>query len=254
VNIDGRPPAGTANGLRPPKAAILVAQRIVNDAVRGQLSPGDLLPPERIMLQEYGTGRGTLREAIRLLEYQGILSLKPGPGGGPVLMDPAASNLANTLMLLLHVKHAPYRVIVEFRSALEPVISQLAAERISDEDLASLAETIEAMRSNLKDEETFLEANKRFHDIIAWSSGNVLFGYIMDSLLEILDGRALGINYPSHRRDAILKAHSDIYESLLARDAAGSESRMREHIAAYTRYTERKYPEVLSRTITWDPS
>src|SRR3954454_10755372 len=117
---------------RPPKAAMLVAQRIVRDALRDNLRPGDLLLPERIMLEKYETGRGTLREALRLLEFQGVISLKPGPGGGPVLMSPPASHLASTLMLLMQLNKAPYRAIVEVRNAFEPMISQLAAHRMTD--------------------------------------------------------------------------------------------------------------------------
>ena len=241
-------------GNRPPKAAMLVAQRIVRDVVRGGLKPGDLLPPERMMLEKYDTGRGTLREALRLLEFQGVIALKPGPRGGPVLLDPDASHLANTVVLLMQLKEAPFRTIVEVRSALEPMISSLAAERISDESLEELGGTIEQMRENLGDQHEFLDANKRFHDIIAWSSGNMLFGYIVDSLLGIMDGTIIGIDYPSPRRAAILKAHESIYEALRARDEKESEARMRKHIDEYVRYAQRKFPEVLDQVIQWDRS
>src|SRR6516165_2243914 len=88
---------------RPPKAAMLVAQRILRDALRSGLRTSDLLEPERTMLEKYQTGRGTLREALRLLEFQGVISLKPGPGGGPILLNPAASHLAGTLQLLMRI-------------------------------------------------------------------------------------------------------------------------------------------------------
>jgi GntR family transcriptional regulator, transcriptional repressor for pyruvate dehydrogenase complex len=241
-------------GNRPPKAAMLVAQRIVRDVVRGGLRPGDLLPPERTMLEKYETGRGTLREALRLLEFQGVIALKPGPRGGPVLLDPDASHLANTVVLLMQLKEAPFRTIVEVRSALEPMISSLAAERISDESLRDLGGTIEQMRKNLGDQHLFLDANKRFHDIIAWSSGNALFGYIVDSLLGIMDGTIIGIDYPSPRRAAILKAHESIYEAISARDEKEAEARMRKHIDEYERYAQRKFPEVLDQVIQWDRS
>ena len=241
-------------GNRPPKAAMLVAQRIVRDVVRGGLRPGDLLPPERTMLEKYETGRGTLREALRLLEFQGVIALKPGPRGGPVLLDPDASHLANTVVLLMQLKDAPFRTIVEVRSALEPMISSLAAERISDESLSDLGGTIEQMRKNPGDQHLFLDANKRFHDIIAWSSGNALFGYIVDSLLGIMDGTIIGIDYPSPRRAAILKAHESIYEAISARDEKEAEARMRKHIDEYERYAQRKFPEVLDQVIQWDRS
>jgi GntR family transcriptional repressor for pyruvate dehydrogenase complex len=239
---------------RPPKAAMLVAQRIVRDIVRGGLKPGDLLPPERTMLESYETGRGTLREALRLLEFQGVVALKPGPRGGPVVLDPDASYLASSMVLLMQLKQAPFRSIVEVRSALEPMISSLAATRIDDESVAELRGTIEAMRENLGDQRIFLEANKRFHDVIAWSSGNALFGYIIESLLGIMDGTVIGIDYPSPRRAAILKAHEAIYGAIEARDASESEKLMRKHIDEYTRYAMRKFPEVLDEVIQWDRS
>jgi GntR family transcriptional regulator, transcriptional repressor for pyruvate dehydrogenase complex len=237
---------------RPPKAAMLVAQRIVRDIVRGGMQPGDLLPPERTMLQTYGTGRGTLREALRLLEFQGVLTLKPGPGGGPILTNPAPAHLASTLQLLMQLNQASYRVIVEARTALEPMISQLAAERISDESLAELSGTIERMRGEPDEDASFLDSDKRFHDVIAWSSGNVLFAYIMDSLLGILDGAVIGIDYPGQRRAAIVTAHEKIYAAIAQHDAAAARDRMREHIEAYSRFAQRRFPEILDQTITWD--
>ena len=231
---------------------MLVAQRIVRDIVRGGMRPGDVLPPERAMLATYETGRGTLREALRLLEFQGVIALKPGPGGGPILMNPAPSHLASTFQLLMQLNQAPYRAIVEVRTALEPMISQLTAERISDEALAELAGIIDQARSDLDDRDSFLDSDKRFHTLIAWSSGNVLFGYIVDSLLGILDGTMIGIDYPGNRRAAVLGAHEGIYQAIAQHNTAASAERMREHIEAYARYAQHRFPEIMDQMITWD--
>jgi DNA-binding FadR family transcriptional regulator len=242
----------TARTARPQKAAMLVAQRIMRDVITDRLQPGDLLLPERTMLEKYQTGRGTLREALRLLEFQGVIALKPGPRGGPVLRDPDSTHLASTLVLLMQFQKAPFRTIVEVRTALEPMISRLAAVRMSDESLVDLGDTIGRMRDHLDQQDQFLEANKRFHDIIAWSSGNPLFGYIVDSLLGIMDGTVIGIDYPRPRRVAILKAHDEIHQALRDRDPDRAEDRMRDHIHAYVRYAEKKFPEVLDEVIRWD--
>jgi GntR family transcriptional repressor for pyruvate dehydrogenase complex len=239
-------------GSRPPKAAMLVAQRIVRDIGRAGLRPGDLLPPERAMLETYETGRGTLREALRLLEFQGVIALKPGPGGGPILLNPAASHLASTLQLLMQLNQAPYRAVVEARLALEPVISRLAAERISDESLTDLAGSVAQMRGNSGDRDWFRDAARRFHGVIAWSSGNVLFGYLVEALLGVLDGTVIGIDDSDDRRAAILGAHEEIYAAIASHDAAAAGERMREHIEAYSRYAQRKFPEILDQTVTWD--
>jgi DNA-binding FadR family transcriptional regulator len=167
-------------------------------------------------------------------------------------MDPDASHLASNLVLLMQLKAAPFRNIVEVRTAMEPMISSLAAERMDDVALTDLEGTIIQMREEIEDQHSFLDANKRFHDIIAWSSGNALFGYIIDSLSGIMDGTAIGIDYPSHRRQAILKAHIEIFDALKARDPKESEARMREHIDAYERYAARKFPQVLKETIPWE--
>ena len=237
---------------RPPKAAMIIAQRIVRDVSREGLQPGDLLPPERSMLDKYQTGRGTLREALRLLEFQGVIALKPGPRGGPVLLTPDASHLASTMVLLLQLQDVPYNVIVEARTAIEPLISNLAATRMTDADLKGLHTSVTEMSDGINNEETFLLTNRAFHGIIAWSCGNALFGYMMESLLGIMDGTIIGIDYPERRRVATLKAHQEIYDELAKHSAIGAESRMREHIEAFVGYAERKYPEVLKRVIPWD--
>src|SRR4051812_39401907 len=101
-----RPASGS---IRPQKTAMLVAQRIVADINRRGNTFGDRLPPERAMLEEYNIGRGTLRESLRFLELQGVISLKPGPGGGPMVERPDGTSLATALSLLLQFHNTPFR-------------------------------------------------------------------------------------------------------------------------------------------------
>lgn len=241
----------TSASRRPQKTAILVAQRIVADINSRGNTVGDRLPPERLMLETYDVGRGTLRESLRFLELQGVISLKPGPGGGPVVQQPDASSLATSLTLLLQFANAPFRTIAEARVGLEPMMAQLAAERMSEEQLLDLKNSVENMYEHLGNQAIFLDENKRFHDVIAHGSGNAMFGYLVDALLEILDGSAIGIDYPEIRRTAVHKAHLSIYEALAARDPQGSAAAMTDHIAQYVKYAEKKFPEVLDAPIVW---
>jgi GntR family transcriptional repressor for pyruvate dehydrogenase complex len=243
----------TSMPLRPQKTAMLVAQRIVADINRRGNTVGDRLPPERVMLEEYDVGRGTLRESLRFLELQGVISLKPGPGGGPVVQQPDASSLATSLTLLLQFANAPFRTIAEARIGLEPMMAQLAAERMSDVLLQDLKFSVDNMHEHLDNQSVFLEENKRFHDVIAHGSGNALFGNLVDALLGILDGSAIGIDYPEIRRAAVHKAHLKIYEAIASHDPAASAEAMNDHIQQYVKYAEKKFPEVLDAPIVWGP-
>lgn len=236
---------------RAPKAAMLIAQTIVGEITASKMKAGDRLLPEKAMLERYQTGRGTLREALRFLEFQGVLALKPGPGGGPILLNPDADNLASTVVLLMQMNQAPFKEIVQVRSAIEPMISMLAADKMTDNELGYLEDSIVQMRNNIENQEVFLEANKKFHDIIAWSSGNVLFGYLVDSLLGIMDGTIVGIDYPPHRREAIANAHEEIFEAFASRDAEAARTRMQAHMNAYEDYVTKKFPNVLDEVIPW---
>ena len=236
---------------RPPKTAMLLAQQIVADINRRGNRVGDRLPPERLMLEEYNVGRGTLRESLRFLELQGVIRLRPGPGGGPVVQQPDSTALATSLTLLLQFENAPFRTIAESRVGLEPIMARLAAERMSEEQLADLKASVDTKNLHLGDQRVFLEENKRFHDVIAHGSGNAMFGYLVDALLDILDGSAIGIDYPEVRREAVQEAHAQIYEAIAARDPLAATEAMSDHIDQYMRYAERKFPDVLDEPITW---
>lgn len=230
---------------------MLLAQRIAADINARGNRVGDRLPPERVMLEQYGVGRGTLRESLRFLELQGVISLKPGPGGGPVLQQPDSTALASSLTLLLQFEHAPFRTVAEARIGLEPMMVRLAAERMSDDQLAALEASVRTMEEHLTDQSIFLEENKRFHDLIARGSGNAIFGHLVGALLGILDGSAIGIDYPEVRRGAVHKAHLKIYEALVERDPGAAAAAMAQHIDQYARYAEKKFPEVLDAPIVW---
>jgi DNA-binding FadR family transcriptional regulator len=243
---------GTSRSPKRPKTAMLLAQRIVRDIVESGLGDGATLPPERQMLLDYEVGRGTLRETMRYLELQGVVAIKPGPGGGPVVRKPDERHLAGTIALLLQMSGAPFHTIVEARAVLEPALAASAASRIKPEDLRRLGATVDNMREGITDEQRFLHENESFHDIIAWSSGNDLFGYLVTSLHWITDGTVLGVEYPEPRRHDVLRAHDRIYQAIADGNAEEAARTMREHIDGFTRYMTAKYPQVMDRPISWE--
>ena len=244
-----RRPGGIA---RPQKTALLVAKQIVEDIARRGNTIGDRLPPEHLMLEEYGVGRGTLRESLRYLELQGAITLKPGPGGGPIVQQPDAGTLAASLSLLLQFENAPFSTIMEARSVMEPSIARLAARRMSPEALEGLRENVHALRSGSADADAFTAESERFHALIAWGSGNALFGYLFDAMVGILAGATMGVEYPKRQREHTCAIHEEIYAAIADRDADAAAELMSRHISDHTTYLEKRFRSALERPIRWD--
>ncbi len=236
---------------RPQKTAILVAKAIVKDITDRKLAPGARLPPEQEMLREQGVGRGTLREALRYLELQGALEIKPGSGGGPVVRRPDARHLASTLALLMQFSGTPFKAVVDARIVLEPAMAVEAARHATTEHVRQLRDSVDKMAEALADREAFLKENDRFHSLIAFSGGNPIFGHLQASLHWITDGTVLGVDYPERRRRDVLRAHDRICTAIEQHDTDAARQHMTLHMENFLAYLERHYPELLGAELSW---
>ncbi|WP_370327877.1 FadR/GntR family transcriptional regulator [Euzebya sp.] len=237
---------------RPQKTALLVAAGIVDRITTEQLEAGDLLPPERVLVEEYDVGRGTMREALRYLELQGVLTMKTGPRGGPLVATPDSRHLASTLALLMQFAGTRFRSVIQARQGLEPVTAAMAAREGLPDIGVRLQESVERMEADLADQQAFLDENLRFHDAVAWGSGNPIFGYLINSLQWITDGTVLGIDYPVRFRRAVLDAHRRVADAVAAADPKASEAAMRQHLDDSLRYMESRFPAVMDSELRWD--
>ncbi|WP_433502434.1 FadR/GntR family transcriptional regulator [Pseudonocardia halophobica] len=236
---------------RPQKVPLMIAQRIVDDITGDGLGPGTRLAGEREMMARFSAGRGTLREALRFLELTGVITVKAGPRGGPVVMQPDGTDLAGVLGLFLQLRTVSFRSVIQVREILEPELAALAANGTDAAAAAEIADSITGMRAFLDDEENFLAENDRFHLAVAAAAGNELFELLISSLHLITDGMPLGVSYPPRRRAAVLGAHEAIHAALLARDPDRAREAMRRHMAEFRRYVETRFPGVYERPVRW---
>lgn len=237
---------------KPKKTALLVAYRIVDQIARQDLRPGTPLATERDMLAEFAVARGTLREALRFLEMQGVITIKTGPGGGPVVAMPDSRHLASLIGLLLQFRGAQFRTVLDARLSLEPVLAAKASENAAPEQLEALAASIDAMREHLDDSTFFLDENENFHELIAAASGNEVFSLLISSLAWITDGTALGVEYRRSQREHVLNEHQRIYDAIKAGNADRAASAMRAHVSDFANYLDKKYPAVMDTPLTWE--
>lgn len=230
------------------KLSAQVAQQIVDYIVDGEIPPGSTLPPERVMLTQLGVSRGTLREALRILEVHGLISLKPGPTGGPVVEPMAARQLGIASTLHFHMAGATFRELWEARATIEPLMARLAAERNAPDVGERLEETMDRARS-APDDDGYVRAASDFHTMLSGMTGNRILDLYAIAFSEIWNAEAAGRIFPEGERGRVFDDHAAIAEAVASGDGDRAEELMREHLQVMTRYVGRRHPGILDQVI-----
>lgn len=239
---------------RPPrkdKLANNVAQSLLGDIRRLGLSAGDQLPKEADMLVEYRVGRGTMREALRVLETCGLIALKPGPRGGPVVQSVRPEDFGRVASLFFQFAEVTYREVVEARLILEPMAARLAAERQKGSPAARELLSLARSGVDAPDDGAYLHITGDFHGSVIALSGNSLITLVSQSLAEIYRDRVQGVLFPKTRQKDVHSVHTDVAEAILAGDGARAEALMRDHMDQYAHYVAKKHPALLDEIIIW---
>jgi GntR family transcriptional regulator, transcriptional repressor for pyruvate dehydrogenase complex len=231
------------------KLSTLLADSITDTILRNGMQPGDRLPPEREMREQFGVGRGTLREALRVLEAEGLIVVRAGPHGGPVVARPDADRLARMVILLLIGWGATLRDVYDVRVVLEPMAIAQAATAATEEQLEAIRASEEAVRAAIDDEPTFIAENQRFHRLLAEASGNPVILAFLLQLGTVFDGYAMGTHYDLKTRRQINKDHRAITNALVARDPEKANRAARLHVDGSIKFLKVHYPEVLDEPL-----
>ena len=231
---------------RPPKMATVVADAIANDILARGLRPGDVLQTEAAMIEEFKVARSTLREALLLLESDGLLIIRPGRAGGPVVQRPTPEHLARRLSLLLSVSGTPFGDVVRAREVIEPELVAGAARHATDQQRAALAASVQALEEAIDDEPAFLMLNQEFHGLIAQAAGNEVLAAFWFAIQRIADGHQVGIRFGRAARQDAVRAHRRILRAVDARDPAMAARVMAEHLDGFAALIADRYPELLA--------
>jgi GntR family transcriptional regulator, transcriptional repressor for pyruvate dehydrogenase complex len=186
-----------------------VVESIIQLLISGQMKPGDKLPTEMELMEILNVSRPVLREALSSLESLGVINRKTREG---TFFNNKISSHPFSIMLSL--AHDNLQALVEARMALELGLITIAAEKISDEDLKKLKQTIEIIENN-KDQ-NYGEADIEFHRIIALSANNQIVEGMVDSLIVTLVKIDSEIKVREPERT--IEHHMAIYKALEKRD------------------------------------
>lgn len=231
------------------KVSSIIAREIVRDIAQRKLSPGDMLEAESVMLQRFQVARASLREALRILEVHGLVRMKPGPGGGPVVSEVDSSEFGRMATLFFQVQGIEFSELVEARLILEPLVARLAAERHDPEDDEELREIVECGFAAKTDVE-WLSASNAFHAKVLSMSGNGLMSLFARALKDIFTERASGV-YVARRRDRVRRVHADIADAIIAGESEVAEQLMREHMSEYAKTVAKREPQLMKEVVDW---
>lgn len=216
-----------------PKASDVLAHELRERILSGEYAEGTVLPPERELVVQTQLSRTTVREALRVLEVQGLVRTKAGRAGGAFVQYPGRDSVASSVGLVIRGRQIRPAAIHETREAIEPFCARLAARNRNEADLAALdaANVAIAAPGALAD---FLRANVDWHVAVATASHNeVLTGmmmalsraiYVATNNEDFVDGEV---------RAVTARAHLSVTRAIRARDAEAAGRRMGRHLHAY---------------------
>lgn len=233
--------AGMFKAIDPERSATTseeVVTRLREMIQRGELRPGDRLPPERDLAKLLGVSRPTLRAGIRSLAAVGVLQSRQGAGTFVVDAEGPPSLDSSPLRMMAALRGFTTVEMFEARRALEMAIAGLAAERATGDQMASLAEEIAGMFASLDDPEQYLIHDMHFHQTVAAASGNRILTALMNMVAAILfDVRRKTVDR-AHDLKESAEMHRQIYRAIRARNPEGARVAMREHLVLAQRAQE----------------
>ncbi|GGY17809.1 FCD domain-containing protein [Paludibacterium paludis] len=217
-----------------PKLSDAIVEQLETRILDGVLKPGDRLPPERQLAEEFGVSRPSLREAIQRLVSRGLLISRQG--GGTWVTDRLETAFSDPWEALLHRHGELHEDLLEFRRVLEGTVARHAALRATDADLLRLDQCAEALREAYAggDLARQAQADVTFHQAVGEASHNVLFAHVMSSLLAMLQRHVkdniANLFAVGEVSGALLAQHLAIWAAIRARDPDAAQRAAEEHL------------------------
>jgi GntR family transcriptional repressor for pyruvate dehydrogenase complex len=233
---------------KPTKVFQEVVSQIEEAILAGRIETGQTLPSERELKAMFQISRGTLREALRVLEQKGLIEIRLGVGGGSVVRSVDAGRVSESLGLLIRSQKVSLSHLTEFRVGVEASIAAQAAERCSAADIRKLKDLLAVAggcaRNGHRGRNELLEVDRQIHMTIAAATQNPIYQSVLTSIhdnihryydrLLSMDERELSQNY----RDLC-----DLVAAIEKRDARAARRLARGHVQRFSLHMQRRARE-----------
>ena len=228
-----------------PKAADVLAGLLREKILRGELPEGADLPTERDLGEQTGVSRATVREALRILDIEGLIDTRVGRNGGSFVARPTSATIERSVGIFIRGQRIRFEAVLETRSAIEPSSARFAALHRTDDDLAELEgchRTLEqaASAGNIA---AYVHANLDWHvQVVRASHNELLIAFISAVAQPVYEASDVeGFNSPEVRQ-AVIRAHRSVMDAIRKRDGDAAERRMARHVGAYVADVQKSTP------------
>lgn len=226
---------GSPGLFEPPKKEKIptaIIRQIRSAIMQGKLTPGQPLPNEKELIKQFNVSRHSVREALRTLESMGLITIKLGAGGGPVVREIDFDTAREYFTSFLHFQRVSRGDLFEMRKLTEPYIARRAAETMTGEAFEALEKIHENCAALLADGQNLVgaEAEILFHVYLAKHTNNSILWVTMDFVNNLLADIKMAIKPGLDFSHKVLVAHQKIIDAIKARDPDGAEEAMRDHI------------------------
>jgi DNA-binding FadR family transcriptional regulator len=228
---------------------MLIARALAEEIIERQLAPDYALPTEARMVEMFGVGRATLREALRLLELEGLIRMKPGRSGGPVVDTPSPDRLVEVLAILLAAEGTSFGEVLDTRAVIQPHLASRAARLATPDDLAQMHAAVAAEEELVDNETQYLLASRRFHRAVAAASHTRPLERLYFAISGVADGQALGVTYGRKVLRSAVRTHREILAAIEAKDEERAYATTAKQLREQTAFMEKNYADLLERRI-----
>jgi GntR family transcriptional regulator, transcriptional repressor for pyruvate dehydrogenase complex len=234
--------------IRVEKSYQALAGHLRDQILRGAILPGANLPNERDLGDQTGLSRGSVREALRVLEAEGLVSTRPGRNGGRIARLPGAEGVGRSLDFFIRGEQVEFTALLETVETLEPALAALAALHCNPTDVAAMEELSREMSDPKIGTPRYQALNWAWHLAVARASHNAILIAIMQALGPRLHDPHVEGFISAEMRKVVNGAHARVQRAIVAGDAEAARRRMARHLRAYRLKVEEVGPDTVALT------
>lgn len=229
------------NPIVVPKAADVLAENLREQILDGRLHEGVVLPNERELASQAGLSRASVREALRILEVEGLIATRTGRNGGSEVVRPSISTVERSIGIFIRGQRIRFEAVLEAREAIEPQAARLAALHRTDQDWAELMRCHQRIQAQVDDIPVFLQANLDWHlGVVRAGHNELLIAFINAISQSVYAATDLHGFNSAEVRHAVVRAHQKVMDAIESGDGDAAARRMGRHVGAYVSSVEKR--------------